>query len=197
MLVEHRIPLRSTCGAVAPPMQVEPGDWAGMSNSRLPNDYLAGGRDEVSVPDIRRREEDGDHVEERIGRLHGRILRLYGRDPEERPVPGRGGAPARSHSHDRADPQRQGVDDGRSIRRDQGAAGRVLLHRSEGPERRHPGGLEDPVGPHGQRRGAARHGPSISHSGSLAIRERGRSPTSPRGGRCCLPRRLAPRPRHA
>ena len=42
--------------------------------------------------------------------------------------------------------------------RDQGAAGRVHPNRRQGPGRRHPGGLEDPASPRGERRGTAHQG---------------------------------------
>ena len=99
--------------------------------------------------------------------------------------------------HDRADPERQGVHDRRPVRRDEGAARRVHAHRGPGPERGHPGGLEDPAGAPGVHRGAAdpgarrprrRDAPPVS-------RRRGRAGARAGGGR--LPLRVAPRPRHA
>jgi hypothetical protein len=62
--------------------------------------------------------------------------------PEERSLDRHGGPPADSDGHDHAGPERHGPHHRRSLRRDEGAAGRVLPHQRQGPERGHPGGLE-------------------------------------------------------
>ena len=76
----------------------------------------------------------------------------------ERPLPGRQPAPAGPHRDHDPQPQRQGVDDRRSVRRDQGTARRLLPDRSQGSQRGHPGRVADPVGQDRQHRGPADHG---------------------------------------
>src|SRR5439155_1037025 len=51
--------------------------------------------------------------------------------------------------------ERQGLDHRRTVRGDQGAARRLLPHRGQGPERRHPGRGADSVGPVGLGRSPA------------------------------------------
>jgi len=63
-----------------------------------------------------------------------------------------------SDRHDRAGPERQAVRHRRSLRRDEGAAGRVLPHQREGLGRGHSIGLQEPAGPSRQHRGAADQG---------------------------------------
>src|SRR6266516_1124657 len=114
-----------------------------------------GGSDAVPVPDLRRREEVGGPVPEGAGSRDGRVRRLHRVREEERPLDHGGAAAAGADGHDRAHPQRQAVHHRRPLRRDQGAAGRLLPHQRQGSERRHPGRVADSVGEVGQRRGAA------------------------------------------
>src|SRR6185503_10897236 len=51
--------------------------------------------------------------------------------------------------------QRQGLNHRRTVRRNEGAARRILPHRSQGSERRTPGRLEDPIRENGLDRGEA------------------------------------------
>src|SRR3989304_1428116 len=76
-------------------------------------------------------------------------------DTEERPLHRLGGPPIRPDGHHRPGPQRQGVRHRRPLRRDQGAACRLLPGRGEGPERGHSTGRQDPPGPVWQHRSTA------------------------------------------
>ena len=84
----------------------------------------------------------GDDVEERIGCLHGRVLRLHRRTSGRAATtwPARRCSPVSTATTVRVRNGKVSTTDG-PVRRDQGAAGRLLPHRSQGPERRHPGGL--------------------------------------------------------
>ena len=77
---------------------------------------------------------------------------------QERPLPRRRGAAAGPDRHDGPDPERQGLHHRRAVRRDQGAARRLLPDRGQGPERGDPGRGQDPLGEARQRRGAAGRG---------------------------------------
>ena len=68
-----------------------------------------GGSHEVSVPDLRRREEVGDDVQGRGGRLHGRVFRVHRGHQDERTLPGRQRASACADCHDRAVAEREAV----------------------------------------------------------------------------------------
>ncbi len=57
--------------------------------------------------------------------------------------------------HDRAGARRRGPHRRRALRRDQGADGRLLPRRLQGPRRGHRGGVEDPRRPHRDDRGEA------------------------------------------
>src|SRR5438067_12636905 len=85
----------------------------------------------------------------RRGRQRMRELRC--RVQEERTVDCGGGAATGRDGDDGACAEWQGVGHGWSLRRDQRAAGRLLPDRGERPERRDPGGLEDPAGARGKR----------------------------------------------
>ena len=116
--------------------------------------------------------------------------------PAERPLRGRRGAAAGADGDHRAGPERQGVHDRRSVRRNQGAARRVLPDRGPRSERRDPGGRR-----RFRRRAwaASRSGrswSSASRSGALHCRTPAtRAGAAGHRGRG-LPRRLAPRARH-
>ena len=89
--------------------------------------------------------------------------------------------PDRRADH-RAGPRRRGAHVRRPVRGDQGADGRLLPGRLQGPRRGHRGRVEDPGRTHGLDRGAA----------DLGDVDR---PTS-RSGRPCVPGRVGPRRRH-
>ena len=119
-----------------------------------------------------------------VRRLHGRVLRASPRRS------GRAATTSAARRCSRCSTAttvrvRNGkdLDDRRAVRRDQGAARRVLPDRGQGPERRDPGGVADPVGAD---RAASRCGRSWSSSQSVAeTHERGRGAT--RRGRWWTP----------
>ena len=67
--------------------------------------------------------------------LNAEYMKLHGRPQGERPLQGRQPAPADLDGDDRAPPQRKGPEDGRPVRRDEGAARRLLPRGGEGPRR--------------------------------------------------------------
>ena len=75
-----------------------------------------------------------------------RVLRLRQRVQEQRRSGCRRSASARRDRHDRAVARRQSSITGRTVCGDQGAARRLLSDRGAGPERRHPGRVEDSAG---------------------------------------------------
>ena len=77
-------------------------------------------------------------------------------------VPRRQRAAADHVGHDGPRPQRQDVHDGRSIRRDPRAVGRLLSARGEGPERGDPDRGQDSLREDGEHRGAPDHGILLS-----------------------------------
>ena len=77
---------------------------------------------------------------------------------EERSLDRHARTPKRSDRQHRAGSKRQAVGDRRPLRRDQGAAGRVLPDRCQGPERGHPGRVAVAVGAPWEYRGAADRG---------------------------------------
>ena len=99
------------------------------------------------------------------------------------------------HGDDRAGAERQDLHHRRPVRRDQGAARRLLPDRGARPERRDPGAAAIPSAPDGQRRGPADHGvrPPVADDAMTPRTRPGRE--TMRGGG--LPLRLAPRPGHA
>src|ERR1041385_2933915 len=131
-----------------------------------PNDYLVstaihplfGGSHAVPVPDLRRRDPVAEDAEGRDGQDLRRVRRVRRRHQEERPL--RRWQRAAAHPDRDYGPgaQREGLEHGRTFRGDEGAARWLLSGRGQGPERRHPGGFEDPVGAPGEHRGAADHG---------------------------------------
>jgi uncharacterized glyoxalase superfamily protein PhnB len=116
----------------------------------------------------------------------------------------RGAAPGQ-HRDDRARAQRRRRRFRRAVRRDEGAARRLLPGRCRRPGRRDPRCREDPGGAHRQRRGpaGARAEPRTCRADTARAACRSRTTSHPRlracapSGRRHLPHRVAPRARHA
>src|SRR5438876_530129 len=145
--------------------------WHGpkLASCRIPhpsNDYWvsrsyfrhSGGRHEIPVPGLPRSEAGTERAAGTDPASQERLLGFHGAHQEERQLRGRRGAAA---YHDRGlgpGTEREGLDDRRTLRRDEGAAGRLLPDHGEGPEGRGPGGVADT-------RREARHRGSASDHG--------------------------------
>ena len=116
-----------------------------------------GGCDEIPLLDLRRDRDGADVRGRRETALRG-LHTLHRGHSKERP-PRRGqppeAAPRRDH-HPR--PAWQDLDHRRAVRRDQGAAGRLLRHRGQESARGDPGGGADPGGVDRVRRDTAHRG---------------------------------------
>src|SRR5205814_7768190 len=100
---------------------------------------------EIPLPDLRRRKSLCDNAQGRDGQDDERVRRIRRKHQEERPSPGRlPAAPDRFRDH-RSLTRRQGLDDGRTVRRNEGTAWRFLPDRGQGSERRGAGRVEDPI----------------------------------------------------
>src|SRR5439155_14539627 len=98
---------------------------------------------EIPVLDLRKREGVAADVGGGHAEGHGRVQHVHAEHQEERQLRGRRGAPAYHYRRLGTGTEREGLDDRRTIRRDEGAAGRLLPDHGEGPEGRGPGGVAD------------------------------------------------------
>src|SRR5437868_12974195 len=112
-------------------------------NSENPFQYWRS--NEIPLPDLRGRKSLCDNAETRDGQDHERVRRVWRKHQEERPSRGRLPAvPDRFGDH-RSLTRWQGLDNRRTVRRNEGTARRFLLDRSKGSERCSAGRLEDPI----------------------------------------------------
>src|SRR4029077_3392747 len=142
-----------------------------LSNVRSKHSHRPGGTHEVPLFGCDRRKEAGGHVQERVGRSRCGKLGVRRNPAEKRRFHSCASSSTRPQRHDCARPARQSVGNRWPFYRDARADRRLHPDGSQGPERSHSAGFEDPCGPNGDDRSAPDQGAEAAVNRRCSWRE--------------------------